>query len=67
MRSFFRYVVIVCAGVLLLGSGSAQGETLQNAIQYVLQTNPEIKAVSSNRLARDQEVIQAKGGVLPDP
>lgn len=65
MRSFFRYVVIVCAGVLLLGSGSAQGETLQNAIQYVLQTNPEIKAVSSNRLARDQEVIQAKGGYYP--
>lgn len=64
MRSFFRYVVIVCAGVLL-GGGSAQGETLQNAIQYVLQTNPEIKAVSSNRLARDQEVIQAKGGYYP--
>jgi len=64
MRSFSRRMGIV-VGILLLGGGHAQGETLQNAIQYVLQTNPEIKAISYNRLARDQEVIQAKGGYYP--
>lgn len=47
MRSFFKCVVIVGVGVLLWGSGSARGETLQDAIRYALQTNPEIKAISS--------------------
>lgn len=65
MKSFFKLSVIVGVGVLLMGSGSAYGETLLNEIKYVLQTNPEIKAVSYNRLARDQEVIQAKGGYYP--
>jgi adhesin transport system outer membrane protein len=65
MRSFFKCVAIVGVGVLLLGGGSAQGETLQNEIKYVLQTNPEIKASSYNRLAKDQAVIQAKGGYFP--
>lgn len=66
MRSFFKCAGIVGINVLLfLGGGSAQGETLQNEIKYVLQTNPEIRAVAYNRLARDQEVIQAKGGYYP--
>jgi adhesin transport system outer membrane protein len=68
MKSLFKSVVcagIVGVGSLLFGGGSARGETLQDAIKYVLQTNPEIKAISYNRLARDQEVIQAKGGYYP--
>lgn len=65
MRSFFRYAVIAGMNVLLFWGGSAWGETLQNEIKYVLQTNPEIRAVAYNRLARDQEVIQAKGGYFP--
>ncbi|MCX5818463.1 MAG: hypothetical protein NT047_00895 [Deltaproteobacteria bacterium] len=68
MRSFFKCVGIVGVGVLLLGGGSARGETLQNEIKYLLQTNPEIKAASYNRLSKDQAVIQAKEGrILPNP
>jgi adhesin transport system outer membrane protein len=55
----------IAVGILLLGSGSAWGETLQGAVKHMLQTNPEIKAASYNRLARDQEVIQAQGGYYP--
>ena len=65
MKSFFKCVGMVGVGVLLLGGGSAQGETLQNEIKYMLQTNPEIKAASYNRLSKDQAVIQAKGGYYP--
>lgn len=66
MRSFFKCAGIVAMNVLLfLGGGSAQGETLQNEIKYALQTHPQIRAGSYNRLARDQEVIQAKGGYFP--
>jgi len=38
---------------------------LQDAVQYMLQTNPEIKSLAYNRLARDQEIIQARAGYLP--
>ena len=66
MRSFFKLAGIVFINVLLFsGGGSVQAETLQNEIKYVLQTNPEIRAAAYNRLARDQEVIQAKGGYYP--
>ena len=65
MKFFLKYAGIVVVGVLMLGSGSAQGETLQDAVKHMLQTNPEIKAVSYNRLARDQQVIQAQGGYFP--
>ena len=64
MKFFLKYIGIA-AGILLLGSGSAWAETLQDAVKHMLQTNPEIKAASYNRLARDQEVIQAEGGYYP--
>jgi adhesin transport system outer membrane protein len=31
----------------------------------MLRTNPDIKAASYNRLAKDQEVLQAKSGYYP--
>ncbi len=65
MKSFSRFLVVVGVGILLLGAGNAQGETLEEAIKYVLQTNPDIRAIAYNRLARDQEVIQARGGYFP--
>jgi len=65
MKSLFKCMVIVSIGVLLWGSGNARGETLEDAIRHVLQTNPDIRAVAYNRLARDQEVIQARGGYFP--
>ena len=65
MKFFLKYAGIVVVGVFMLGSGSAQGETLQDAVKHMLQTNPEIKAVSYNRLAKDQQVIQARGGYFP--
>jgi len=42
-----------------------QAETLQDAVYYMLQTNPDIRAQSFNRLARDEEVIQARSGYWP--
>ena len=67
MKNFFKFIGIVfVGGVLIVGwNNSARGETLQDAIKYMLQTNPEIKTISYNRLARDQEVTQAKSGYFP--
>jgi adhesin transport system outer membrane protein len=65
MKSTFRYLGVVVIAVLMFGSGYAQAETLQDAVQHMLQTNPEIKSLAYNRLARDQEIIQARSGYWP--
>jgi adhesin transport system outer membrane protein len=65
MKSTVRFLGIATLGILIFGSGYAQAESLQDAVHYMLQTNPEIKALAYNRLARDQEVTQARAGYLP--
>ena len=65
LKNFLKGAVIVIAGILILGSGYVQAETLPEAIQQVLVTHPDIKAAAYNRQARDQEVVQARGGYYP--
>lgn len=65
MRFFTKHLFVLVTAVLLMSGGVASGETLQDAIKYMLQTNPDIKAASYNRLAKDQEVLQAKAGYYP--
>ena len=65
MRFTVGYLGLVIIGVLILGSGHVQAETLQDAVQYMLQTNPEIKSLAYNRLARNEEITQAKAGYWP--
>jgi adhesin transport system outer membrane protein len=65
MKSRKRCLFLVLVGLLVFGSGAAWAETLQDAIGHVLQTNPEIRASAFNRLARDQEVNQARAGFYP--
>jgi outer membrane protein, adhesin transport system len=60
------YCYTVCLFFLCLFITSpAQGETLREAVQHMLTTNPDVKTISYNRLARDQEVLQARSGYLP--
>ncbi len=63
--NFVKGAIIVIAGLLIIGSGYVQAETLPEAIQQVLVTHPDIKAASYGRLARDQEVVQARGAYFP--
>ena len=65
LKNFLKGAVIVIAGILILGNGYVHAETLPEAIQQVLVTHPEIKAAAYNRQARDQEVVQARGGYYP--
>lgn len=65
MKSILRYAGILAFGVVIWGAGNSQAETLQDAVHYMLQTNPEIRAISFNRLARDEEVKQAQAGYWP--
>jgi adhesin transport system outer membrane protein len=56
---------IVTSGILVMSANLVQAETLQDAVKYLLKANPEIRAQSYNRMAKDLEVRQAKAGYLP--
>lgn len=66
--------LVVFAGIFFIGAGSINAETLSEdseittlkaAVQSVLETHPEIRAVSYDRRARDYEVVQARGAFFP--
>ena len=65
MKFFIRCLMLVVAGIMSLGTGVVQGETLQDAVKQMLQTHPEIKAMSYNRLAREKEIVQAQSRYYP--
>ncbi|MBU1138090.1 MAG: TolC family outer membrane protein [Proteobacteria bacterium] len=56
---------VAVGGILFLGYYNLQAETLTEAVDEVIQTNPEIRTIAHNRLARDQEVRQARSGYMP--
>ena len=52
-------------GLFLLAGSPIRSETLTEAIAETINSNPEVKALGFNRLARNQEVVQARSGYLP--
>jgi adhesin transport system outer membrane protein len=65
MKWFANASVAVIGGLFLAAGSSVQSETLTEAIAEIIKTNPEVKALGYNRLARDEEVVQAKSGYFP--
>lgn len=57
----------LCIGAVLALAGVADvaAETLHEAIQRTMQTNPEVQIDVARRLATDEAVNQALGGYLP--
>ncbi len=51
---------------LMPAAGVSQGETLQEAVQSMIETHPQVRSVVYNRLARDQEIKQARAGYYPE-
>ena len=66
MKPYKLLSSIAIGGALLLCGSYVQAETLKEAIDTMLQTNPEVRSVAYNRLGRDEEVRQAKSGYLPE-
>lgn len=62
----FKHSVLFCAvaGALLAGQ-SASAQTLSEAVDATIKTNPEVLIDANRRLAVDQEIEQAKGGYRP--
>ncbi|HER63614.1 MAG TPA: hypothetical protein ENO11_06525 [Desulfobacteraceae bacterium] len=66
MKKIRLFQLAAAVAVVLLGSGISQGETLQEAVQYMIETHPEVRSVVYNRLARDQQIKQARAGYFPE-
>ncbi|TGU70350.1 hypothetical protein E4633_19375 [Geomonas terrae] len=60
-----KVMTVVALGMLTSAAGTAHAETLQEAVKYMLQSNPEVRAQYYNKVAREREVRQAKAGYLP--
>ncbi len=60
-----KLFVTISSIMLMMAASGARAETLQDAVKYMLQAHPEIRSHAYNRLARTQEVRQAKAGYLP--
>ena len=56
---------IAVGSILAFSLNTAVAETLQEAIQYTVNENPEIQSAKSERLAVEQEISQAKAGYFP--
>ena len=60
-----KKILIIALMAGLMTGTNTQAETLNDAIQHTLNTNPQINAIRYSRLARDQEIRQAKSGYYP--
>lgn len=60
-----RTAVALLGGVWLIAGSPVRSETLTEAVAEIIKSNPEVKALGYNRLARDEEVVQARSGYLP--
>ena len=65
MNLVLRYGLCLIVGMVFMSWSNAQGETIQDAIQQMLKSNPDIKSTAYNKLAREQEVTQAKARYFP--
>lgn len=64
-KTGFIWMAAAVFGVVSM-AGVVQGETLRDAVQNMVETHPEVRSVVYNRLARDQEIKQARAGYFPE-
>ncbi|MEJ2136793.1 MAG: TolC family outer membrane protein [Desulfofustis sp.] len=64
IKKISRSALLAC-GLALALTAPSQGETIAEAVDQVIQTNPRVQSQIHNRLARDQEVVQARAGYYP--
>lgn len=56
---------VVVGGLCLFSSGSLSAETIGEAITEVLQTHPQVRSQVYSKLAKEEQVDQAKSGYMP--
>ncbi|MCL2790632.1 MAG: TolC family outer membrane protein [Desulfobulbus sp.] len=59
------FALLLMSGAQASGPSPAHAETLQEAVNQMITTHPDVRAAAHNRLARDEEVRQARSGYFP--
>lgn len=57
--------MLLVPACLLLFTATLGAETLQEAVRTMITTNPDVLSAGYNRLARDQQLRQARSGYFP--
>lgn len=65
MKRTNRKVLLASLTVLSFSSSAVIGETLKQVVQETLLTNPRVLASESEKLAREQQLNQSRGGNYP--
>lgn len=65
LLNFRRCSSFVVAGSLCLFGSTGLAETLEEAVTKVIDTNPQVMTQVHNKLARMEEIRQARAGYLP--
>ncbi|MDD2581583.1 MAG: TolC family outer membrane protein [Desulfuromonadaceae bacterium] len=65
MKPSRNLAIALAVGILMTGAGVVHAETLQDAVAFMLKSNPDVRAQYYNRMAKEKEVRQAKAGYLP--
>ena len=64
LKKFCAILTLALMGGVAVGTVS-HAETLQQAVKTMIETNPDVRSVAHNRLARDEEVRQARANYFP--
>ncbi len=64
-RRISRLLFTAAVAGFLLPCPLLQAESLQEAVKTTIESNPDIRSVAHNRLARDQQIRQARSGYFP--
>jgi len=65
MSKYLRRCLIVLTSLFLFVPSLSFADTIEDVVEHVLKTNPDIRATAYNRLARDEEVKKAESGYYP--
>ena len=63
-KRFYALIALSLTSSLTL-CASLPAETIQDAVQTIIATNPDVRAAAHNRLGRDEEVRQSRSGYFP--
>lgn len=64
-KKILTILALAFLGETTLTPAVSHAETIQDAVKQMIETNPDVRAAAHNRLARDEEVKQAKAGYFP--
>ncbi|WP_310599344.1 TolC family outer membrane protein [Desulfobulbus sp.] len=65
LKKYCSVFALLLVGGVQIADKPGHAQTLQQAVNQIITSNPDVRSVAHNRLARDEEVRQAKADYFP--